>query len=54
MKKTPEFPLKKKQKMMKNLDIHYVFKKVKIKLEMYATGTCTKKIKVLCIICIKF
>jgi len=31
-----------------------MLKKVKIKLEIYATGTCTQKIKVLCIIWIKF
>jgi len=31
-----------------------MFKKAKTKLEMYATGTCTCEIKVICIICIKF
>jgi len=38
----PIISLEKKQKMINKTDIHYVFKKVKIKLEMYATGTCTK------------
>jgi len=40
MKKTPEFTLKKKQKMMKKPRHAKCLTKVKIKLEMYATGTC--------------
>jgi len=40
--------------MIKKTDIQNVFKKVKIKLEMYPAGTCTSKTKVLCIIFIKF
>jgi len=37
----PEFTLKKKQKMIKMHDIQNVSKKVKMKLEIYATGTST-------------
>jgi len=40
----PRISLEKKNDE-KNRHIHYVFKKVKIKLDMYATGTCTKKLK---------
>jgi len=34
--------------------IYKMLKKVKMKLEIYATATSTQKIKVLCNICIKF
>jgi len=43
LRKTPEFTLKKKQKIIKNPrhKTKKCLKKAKTKLEMYATGTCT-------------
>jgi len=45
MKKTPEFTLKNPQKLIKKKQTYKMLKKGKTKLEMYASGTSTSKLR---------